>query len=161
MSIIIQRLKLKSFTKVNICPTDAESSFKIYTLICDNKNTAFEDIKNLAENDRKSARTAFIKLFNNAATGQPFQNVFDGQQYHTGHEFLYHESHVKIWRLWLSGKVRIYFIYLPNYTIVVLKTLAKRKNDLTKSEKIVLENITKKIIDCYKNNLMNIIEDKS
>ena len=135
MPIIIKRLTLKYFTNGYECPPDVEDSFKIYTLICDDKNTTFEDIKSLEVNDKKSARTAFIKLLKNAATGQPFQNIFDGKQYHIGHEFNYHDSHEKIWRLWLSGVVRIYFIFLPNHTIVVLKTLAKEKTISRRTKK--------------------------
>ena len=161
MTIIIQRFTLKHLIPDHECSPDSEESFKIYTLTDNGKNTTLEDIKSLEINDKRFARTAFIKLFQNAATGEPFHKIFDGNQFHTGHEFDYHNNHIKILRLWLAGDIRIYFIFLPKHTVVILKTLAKRKNDLNKAEKKELENITKKIIDCLKNNLIKVIEDKS
>lgn len=161
MTIIIKRITPESFIKGHVSSPDAEGIFKVYALIDNNKNTTFEDIRGLTNNnDKADARGAFIKLLARAGTGQPFHNTFDGRQYHTGHEFNYDDTYQKIWRLWLSGVTRIYFVYLPNQIIVILKTLAKRKDDLNKAEKAELETIAKKVLDCCKSKQVFIIEDK-
>ena len=160
MSIIIKRLTLKKFKKDYKTP-DVEDDFKIHTLTCDGKDTTAEDIASLAVNDKKDARATLVKFLTRAATGQLFSEVFTGKQFHAGHEFTYHGKNEKIWRLWLSGNIRIYFMFLPNRIIVILKTLTKREDDITEGEKTNLENITKNIIDCYESNLMTIIEDES
>ena len=161
MTIIIKRITLDNFIKGHISTPDAEVIFKVYALIDNNKNTTIEDIKGLTKkNDKADAQRAFIKLLTRADTGQPFHNTFDGRQYHTGHEFNYDDTNQKIWRLWLAGVTRIYFVYLPNKIIVILKTLAKRKDDLNKAEKADLETIAKKVLDCCKSNQVLISEDK-
>lgn len=160
MSINIYRLTLKHFDPDSPrCHTDTQGSFNVYSLIRDGKNTMFEDIKNLEDNDRNSARSAYIKLFNRTDNTEPFRENFHGREYHKGHEFEYQGDTIPIWRLWLAGAIRIYFIFTPPKNILILKTLAKRKDDLSKAEKKRLEDMVKEIIDCQKNN--NVIEDKS
>jgi len=157
MSINISRLTIKHFDPDSPrCHTETEGSFKVYTLVKDGKNTTFEDIKNLEVNDRKPARSAYTKLFNRTDNIEPLDKNFHGREYHKGHEFQYQGDTIAIWRLWLAGTIRIYFIFTPPKNILILKTLAKRKEDLNESEKKRLENMVKEIINCQKNN--NVIE---
>jgi hypothetical protein len=160
MTIIIKRLFTEDFSPEYQSAPDTEGNFQIFALISDNKNTTFGDIAKLEKEDKISARKAFIKLIAHANTGEPFHKTFDGTQYHAGHEFNYHNSKEKIWRLWLAGVTRIYFVYLPNRMIVILKTLAKRKNDLNRNEKLELQAIATKIFDCYEAKLVIIKEAK-
>lgn len=158
MSITLKRLPIGSVIGDYVCPPDEENSFKIFALIHNNRNTTFDDINKLEKNDRGAARKSFVKFHKNSITGQPFRGIFDGTQYHTGHEFNYRGNSVTIWRLWLAGDIRIYIYFLPNRTIVVLKTSAKRENSLSESEMIELETITKMVIDCSNDGLVNIKE---
>jgi hypothetical protein len=164
MTIIIKRITLKDFVPPVLypghCPTEAEGSFQVYVLVDNKVNTTFTDINNLEVNDRKSALDTYIKIFQRVGTGQPMQNMFDGKKYHKGHEFEYETNLISIWRLWIVGKIRVYFIFQNDRNILILKTLAKRKDDLNKTEKTSLEDMVKKIIACQKNNQV-CIEDKS
>jgi mRNA-degrading endonuclease RelE of RelBE toxin-antitoxin system len=161
MTIIIKRLHTENFSPGYQSAPDTDANFQIFALIDNNKNTTVRDIAELEIKDRDSARKAFIKLIAYANTGEPFHKTFDGKQYHAGHEFKHQNSNEKIWRLWIGGVTRIYFIYLPNRMIVVLKTLAKRKDDLNKGEKLELQAMAIKVFDCYAAKLVIIREIKN
>ncbi|MGZ8160405.1 MAG: hypothetical protein ACXWT4_16575 [Methylobacter sp.] len=160
MTIIIKRLHTEDFSPGYQSAPDTDGNFQIFALISNNQNTTIGDIAKLEAKDKISARKAFIKLIAHANTGEPFHKTFDGDQYHAGHEFNYHNSKEKIWRLWLAGVTRIYFVYLPNRMIVILKTLAKRKDDLNKGEKLDLQAMAIKVFDCYEAKLVIIRETK-
>jgi hypothetical protein len=163
MTIIIKRITLKDFVPPVLyhghCPTEAEGSFRVYALVDNKVNTTITDIQNLELNDRKSALETYIKIFPRVGTGQPMRNMFDGKKYHKGHEFEYKNNLISIWRLWLVGDIRVYFIFPNDRNILILKTLAKRKDDLNEAEKSCLEEMVKKIIDCQK--IKQVIEDES
>ncbi|MGZ3821852.1 MAG: hypothetical protein ACXVB6_14755 [Mucilaginibacter sp.] len=162
MAILLQRLCIKDFDPNNNSHHETDDSFKIYTLIektdVEIKNCTFEDINNLKLNDRRDARTTFIKFFKHAINGPPLEKTFDDKQCHIAHDFSYEQKSIKILRLRLSGDIRVYFLYGPNRSIFVLKTIAKRKQKLNKSEILDLETNVKKIIDCAKNNQITIVE---
>lgn len=155
MSIHLKRLRIGYFVKDFVCPPDQVDSYKIFGLVNDGKLATIDDFANLSKEDRESARTAFIKFHKNAVTGRPFREIFDGSQFHTGHEFKYKDRPVTIWRLWLAGDIRIYIYFLPDHNIACLRTLSKRENDLSSREKKDLENIAKKVIDCSDANLVS------
>ncbi|MEI6707411.1 MAG: hypothetical protein WCK96_09790 [Methylococcales bacterium] len=163
MTTIIRRITLKDFVQPIVycgrCPTEAEGSFQVYTLVDNNVNTTIVDIQKLENKDKESALKTYIKIFQRVGTGEPLKDMFDGTQYHQGHNFSYKGNPISIWRLWLAGDIRVYFIF-QDKNILILKTLAKRKDDLSQAEKKHLEDIVKKFIDCQKNNQVHI-EDKS
>lgn len=165
MSILLQRLCIKDFDSENKSHHETDDSFKIYTLMektaSEIKNCTFEDIQNLKLDDRKHARTTFIKFFKHAINGPPLEKTFDDKQCHTAHNFSYEQKTIKILRLRLSGDIRVYFLYGPNRSIFVLKTTAKRRQKLKKSEILELETSAKKIIDCANYNQITIIERES
>lgn len=155
MSIHLKRLSIGYFVKDFVCPPDQVDSYKIFGLVNNGKLATIDDFANLSKEDRESARTAFIKFHKNAVTGQPFREIFDGGQYHTGLEFKYKGKTVTIRRLWLAGDIRIYIIFLPDHNIACLKTLSKRENALTSSEEKDLKKIAKKVVDCSDANLVS------
>lgn len=166
MTVILKRTTIKDFIPPIVypgqCPTENKDSFRVYALIenplDDNTNSIRADIQALSQEDVSSALKTYIKIFQRVGQGQPLINMFDKTQYHKGHEFDYDGKHISIWRFWLAGSIRVYFI---NYdkNLFILNTIAKRKDDLNKAEKNVLEQKVKKIIVCKKKNKIQI-EDK-
>lgn len=77
--------------------------------------------------------------------------MYDEKQCHEAHAFKLHphdSQSTKIWRIWGSGKIRTYFIYLPNRRLAILKTWAKRKDKLSGGELLELEALAKSVLHC-------------
>lgn len=122
-------------------PVDKPNSWKIY-VPCEPENpgdnSAKRDVWGLEEADKLDARHSFVNFTNRAYLGFPLEALYDEKQLHAAHSFKLNEhdtNSVKIFRIWGSGKIRIYFIYLPNKRIVILKTAPKRTDKLSAGEK--------------------------
>jgi phage-related protein len=162
MALVLQRLKIDDIAPAESSIPDSVDAFKVYAIVENNtKNRVFDDLCLLGFKDRADARRALIKLFKNAENGPPLEKCFDAKQCHPIHEFYYHHSKIKIWRLWLSGVIRICFIYLPGNRIVVLSLFAKRQDKITKSQKEELEDLATQLLNNEKQGMLTTLEDKS
>ena len=136
-------------------PKDWDGCWRIYTVCRTNRKiscTTRSDIAALTPNDKVDARTSYISFINKANTGQQLAALYDEKKCHETHSFKwkqYDDSEEKIFRIWGTGDIRINFIYLPDMRIVMLKTWPKRKDNLTKGEKDLLEKLAKEVLDTY------------
>ncbi len=139
-------------------PDDWDGCWKIYT-ICPEAdkatNTLNADLKHLEIVDRKSALTTYVSFLNKANTGQNLKDIYNEKQCHEAHSFKINGEAIKIFRIWGGGAIRIYFIYLPNKIICILKTWPKRKDNLSKGEKLQLEELARQVLDCLRMNDFN------
>jgi len=164
MTLALRRLKIEHFCSNQKSPlVDPADAFKVYGIVENRTNDlVFEDLRSLSnEADKKSARTALIKLLKHAENGPPLEKCFDSKQCHPIHQFLHQNDNIKIWRLWLAGVIRICFIYLPSNRIVILNILPKRQDSITKSQKGNLENLALDILARDKQSLLSVLEEKS
>lgn len=106
----------------------------------------------LTASDKKDARSTYVNFTNRANTGEPLTTLYDEKQCHEAHSFDMNGTEVKIFRIWGSGKIRVYFCYLPGKKIAVLKTAPKRKDNLSDGEKLELENIARELLECLSTN---------
>lgn len=133
-------------------PEDREGSWKVYH-VCEladpRSSTTYADLAALEYKDKIQARETFEHLNNCAQTGLPLSSLFDEKQCHPAHAFTpeYQNHEEKIWRI-RGGPIRVYFIYLPEKRIVILKTSAKRKDKLSEREKKELEALAKIVCTC-------------
>lgn len=135
-------------------PTDKPGSWKVY-VICspDNPgdNEAKKDVWAMEEADRIDARMSFVGFNNRTNLGKPLADIYDEKQLHEAHSYKanpHDQTAKKIFRIWGSGKIRIYFIYLLDKKILILKTAPKRTDRLKKGDKLELENLAKSAFDC-------------
>jgi phage-related protein len=150
MKIFLRRLIIRNFDPTSNTLDCPDNSWKVYS-ICETAKiqscSTFSDIGALGSEDKRNARSSYISFLNRANTGQLISELFDEKQCHPTHTFKLGNKEVKIWRVWLAGVIRINFCYLPNKSIVVLKTWTKRKNKLSKSDKSQLENIALQVLN--------------
>lgn len=154
MSIFFTRLVLPA-DKGYVTPEDWEGCWKIYTICtaADKRtSTTNVDLLLLGSADRNLAVKSYSTFLDKANTGLNLYDLYDEKQCHEAHTFKMNGKPEKIYRIWGSGDIRIYFIYLPNKNIVVLKTGPKRKDNLTKGEKAQLEVIAKQVLGCLETN---------
>jgi len=154
MTVFFTRLKV-GWPEHQESPEDWDGCWRVYT-ICSgpnvNQSTTIADVNVLERNDRYDARTSFHGLLQKAHTGMNFKDLYDEKQCHEAHSFKDANHHeIKIHRIWGTGKIRMYFLYLPGKKIVLIKTWAKRKNKLTKGDEEQLENMAKLVTACLKN----------
>lgn len=158
MSVFFTRLKV-GWPGPLKAPEDWDGCWKIYT-ICTSRNsyscTTRSDVRNLeSTKDKRDARSSYHSFLSKAHTGLNFAELYDEKQCHEAHSFLFQtqvqncpRQEVKIHRIWGAGAIRMYFLYLPNKRVVLLKTWAKRKNKLSAGEESALEEIVKVVIEC-------------
>ena len=151
MTVYFDRLKV-GYPDEYEHPDDWLGCWRVYT-VCKTPHpyscTTRSDARNMqSAEDLEDARRSWGKFLQRAHTGEPFQTIYDETQCHPAHEFKYGESATKIWRVWGSGKIRIYFLYAEEKRVIVLKTEAKRKRKLTAGEKKHLEEIAITVLDC-------------
>jgi mRNA-degrading endonuclease RelE of RelBE toxin-antitoxin system len=134
-------------------PPDHDYSWKVYT-ICktDNKTscTTRSDVNLLCVSDKYKARSCFLHIINNAQTGRQFSDLYDEKQCHEAFSFKHNENNQKIFRV-RCGAIRVYFIYLPNKKILLLKTLAKRSGNITKKTKNEIIEIATAVLELNEN----------
>ena len=148
-------------------PKDWEGSWKIYT-VCTEESakscTTRKDIKSLQKQNKENARNTYVSFSNKAQTGLPLKELYDEKQCHIAHEFtLADPAHqeIKIFRIWGTGKIRVYFIYLPEKRIVMLKTEPKHKDKLSDGEKLELETIAINVLNCVRDHGFDAREMKN
>lgn len=133
-------------------PEDHDSSWKVH-VICtsDNKksSTTRADVYDYrGTSDQQDMRTSFIALLEKAQTGLPLEKMYDETKCHEAHSFKYEHESYKILRIWGTGTIRIYFVYLPNKNIVILKTKPKRVDKLSSGEKKELQDLAIEVFKC-------------
>ncbi|MBI5435913.1 MAG: hypothetical protein HY937_02175 [Nitrosomonadales bacterium] len=136
-------------------PVDWNGCWKIYTICtaADKRtSTTNEDVKCLNQTDKKAALSSYVSFLNRANTGQVLTELYDEKQCHEAHSFKMNEEIVKIFRIWGTGVIRIYFLYLPKKVILILKTWPKRKDKLSNGEKVQLEGIARQVLECLQTN---------
>lgn len=147
MSVFFTRLKVGHPEPLR-APEDTEESWKVFT-VCRDQNKAScstrKDVSELERPDKEKARTAYVSLLNKAQAGQPFSAFYDEKQCHEAHTYNVNGAPFTIYRI-RAGDIRIYFCYLPDKKIILLKTRTKRKNDLSKGEKNELEKIANDVL---------------
>lgn len=154
MSVFFTRLVLPPTTGY-IGHNDWNGCWKIYTICtaADKRtSTTNEDVKCLAPTDKKAALSSYVNFLNRANTGQVLTELYDEKQCHEAHSFRMNEEAVKIFRIWGTGVIRIYFLYLPEKIILILKTWPKRKDKLSSGEKVQLEEIARQALECLQTN---------
>ncbi len=151
MSIFLNRLKTGHPHPLT-ANQDWDGCWRIYT-VCKTSNPAScitrSDISDLNSIERNNARTALTTFSNRAHTGQPFSELYDAKQCHEALAFIMQPAgnEVKIWRVWGTGTIRIYFCYLPEKNVVILNVASKRQNKLSSGEKIELESRAREVLD--------------
>lgn len=145
-------------------PQDHEDSWRIYTVCISSANTSCTtraDVQALASSDKVSARSTFVSFSLKAQTGKPLTELYGEKQCHEAHAFKLHEhdqTPTKIWRIWSAGKIRVYFVYLPNKRLAILKTCAKRQDKLDKGEKLELELLAGTVLRCLESHTFDTLE---
>jgi len=154
MTIFFSRLRI-GYPEPLKEPEDTAESWRVYTVCSSLRRgscTTRKDVRELGVEDQKKARKAFIALINRAKTGQPLSELYDKKRCHEAFEINFNGKPIKIFRL-RTADVRIYFCYLPNKVIVLLKTLSKREDDLSDGEKTEIENIARSVLQYAEPNL--------
>ena len=155
MTIHFARLKV-GFPAPRKHPPDWAGCWKVYTICATSSSgssTTLSDVNSLeSEKDKSDARKTYVTLLGKAHTGEDFRALYDEKKCHEAHSFGYVTGNgqideIKIWRIWGSGKIRMYFLYLPGKRIVMLKTLAKRANKLDTSQSKALEALASDVLD--------------
>lgn len=148
------------FTRLVLPPTlykpkpDFVGMWKIYSICLTEERTSsttLADITALNEADRGAAFSSFVTILQKTHTGEKLSILFN-TKCHEAHTFKFDGNKEKIWRIWGTGTIRVYFIYLNDKTILILKTLAKRKDKLDAGEIAILEDNTSKIYRCLEKN---------
>jgi len=158
---MLSQLKLDFFDQ-NYIPPERENpdAFKVYELVKDDKNLTLEYLTSLKDRlDKKNAMGAFKKLLSFAELGDLFHAAFDKKKLHPSHVFKYRAAEKKIWRLWLVGDIRIYFVYMGQKSIVILNTAPKRAPKLSEEEKNHLSELATQVLDCFDARLVTIIKE--
>ena len=151
MTVYFDRLKV-GYPDDHIRPEDWDGCWRVYT-ICETNNgyscTTRADARLMvATNDLLDARRSWGSLLQKAHMGGNFSALYDEKQCHDVHTFKFNNVEHKIWRIRGSGDIRMYFIYLPDMRIVLLRTEPKRKPSLRKAEKKQLADMSIEVMNC-------------
>jgi hypothetical protein len=131
-------------------PPDQPGSWRVFVMCngpSEAHNTTRKDV-NACESasDKAAMRNAFIAILAKAVTGLPFDALWDDKQCHEAHTFIRNHQEEKIFRI-RSGPIRVYFIYLPEKIILIVKSKAKRTDKLSGGEKKELADIVESVLD--------------
>lgn len=150
MTVYFARLKVGHPEPQQEPPSNAES-WKVYTICTDSSKASCStraDVALIKGNaDRGSARNAYQGLQKRAAIGLPLKDQYDEKACHESHSFVHNEHEHKIYRL-RKEAIRVYFLYLNEKKILLLKTLVKRKGNLSQGEKDQISEIGKVALNC-------------
>ncbi|MET3915180.1 phage-related protein [Variovorax sp. OAS795] len=161
MTIFFKRLKVGHPEPLSM-PPDAANSWKTYTVLESRQPQSCmtrADIAALNSNDRQDARTSFIALVNRAQTGEPLTALYDKTRCHeafTFKPFGNSPNTVKVWRIWGAGAIRMYFIY-HNKNIILLRTMAKRTQKLSKGDIGEIGTIAKSVLNAFQSLSLRIV----
>lgn len=130
------------------CAENNSKSCKLLTSVLD-----------MEQVDGKHLISGMAKLIRFACLGKPLQDIYDSKKCHECHTFKRPSNgqEQKVYRIWPSGNVRIYFCYGADKTIVIFYGLSKRKDKLTSGEKIDLENACESFLLCQEHNLIKMV----
>lgn len=146
MPITIKRIDNFGWPDPVSIPQDTEKSWKLHMLYDDDASPEailFSDISSLEVADQLNARKGLIKFAKHAQNGVNLCEAYDTKACHNSHEFNYDNTNIVIWRI-RQANIRIYFCYLDNRNICVLKIDSKRKDKLDSGEIKALESRAKK-----------------
>jgi len=128
---------------------------------CDNPDTEecpfLEQIGQIEDlRDQKAALQALKKLIEVAATGLPMPRFYDKKQCHDIHSFQYDGKTRRIWRI-RQGSIRLPFYYGAGRLLFLPTVLVKRRDKLTRGEKLELERHVKAYIQAEDTNSLTVI----
>jgi hypothetical protein len=131
-------------------PPDQPSGWRVF-VVCEGpakaNSTTRRDVNACgSQADKIAMRATFISLLAKAATGLPFEALWDEKQCHEAHSFIRNHQEEKIFRI-RGGPIRVYYIYLPSKVIFIIKSSAKRTDKLTGGEKKELAGIVSTVLD--------------
>lgn len=135
-------------------PVDRPESWKVYVVCVAERpgaNTTMADVRALGSvADKEAARNSYIKFLNRAQTGVNLSALYDEGECHVAFTYTREDGSIeKVWRIWGNSKTRLYFVYLPDRRIVLLKTLAKRVDQLSEGEESEIRDIAEAVIQTY------------
>lgn len=160
--IYLRRLKAADFSPTQVGQIDHANSWKVYG-ICQSANpTSLHfslrlQAEGWSQKDAKAALESLLKLLQRAPNGQPLKQVFDDRQCHWALSFRHGTKEVKIWRLWVTGIVRLFFCYGPDKVLIVAWALRKREDKLSGGEKTELETIFSKYFDALESGHIRVL----
>lgn len=157
----LRKFKLSDFEQNAQDLTGCINGWKVYGWCTENNPKSCKLITlalDMEEVDGRHLISGMAKLIRLACLGKPLQDIYDSKKCHECHTFRRaNGQEQKIHRIWPGGNVRIYFCYGSDKSIVILYGLSKRKDKLTKGEKIDLENACEEFLLCQENGLINIM----
>lgn len=130
-----------------------QDAWKVYVFSDDSDPPGIDlttRILNFEEPDLSQAFKALRTLLDKANTGLQFQALFDEKQCHKASKIVHDDGRVEdIWRIWASGKIRIYWCYgFERKSILILDICAKRENKLTKAQEAYIVGKMKHFCHC-------------
>lgn len=158
----IYRLKLSSLQPGTQDPPDNADGWKVYGY-CerDDKNSLIllTRIINWTQRDAKAVKDGILRLLQKAPVGKPIEQLYDRTQCHEAFTFKLGQKEHKVWRLWPSGVVRIYFCYGSEKKIIIAWALAKREDKLTNAEKKELKDLFSDFFTAQEANQIKCVDD--
>lgn len=133
-------------------PPSHHNSWKVFTVCSEETKRSCSTRSDIAtlrlksDVDAEHARCAYQGLQKRAVIGLPLQLQYDKDTCHEAHSFKKNGHDHKIFRV-RQGPIRVYFIYLNDKCIVLLKTWTKRKDKLSAGEQLQLENIAELVLN--------------
>ena len=126
---------------------DTSNSWKLFVLRdldSNSHSTIRDDIAGLAPKDKEKCRETLVTFARKAQTGLEICDLYDDTQCHealtvrveVGKEY----KDVKVWRV-RGADIRVYFCYLPNRVIALIKVNAKRTQKISAGEKLELKEM--------------------
>lgn len=151
MTIYFTKLTVGYPDELKLQPEEL-GAWRLYVICAERRqNTSFlrSDIGDMAKADKISARTSLVNFSERTKAGFLLSDVYDSKQCHVAHTTKRGNPPVlvDVWRIWGSGKIRVYFMYLPDRRIVVLKISPKREQKLTAEQKSVLDGLVALVMD--------------
>lgn len=132
-------------------PPNNPGSWKVFTVCADASKSSCTTRSDIAlikdEADLIHARAVYQNLQKRAAIGKPLKDQYDEKKCHEALSFLHNGHDHKIFRL-RQGAIRVYFLYLNEKRIILIKTWAKRKDKLSEGEEEILKNLGESVLSC-------------
>lgn len=133
-------------------PPSHPNSWKVFTVCSEQTKRScgtradIAALKQKSEVDVEHARSAYQGLQKRAAIGHSLQLQYDNDTCHEAYSFKHNGHEHKVFRI-RQGPVRVYFIYLNDKRIAILKTWTKRKDKLSDGEQLQLKHIAELVLN--------------
>jgi hypothetical protein len=148
MAICISRIPNFNWPDPIKIEPDHINSWKLYMIEDTDKKPSqylYSDINSLDYSDKNHAKQGLVKFAKIAQTGVELTSAYDAKQCHEAHQFSFNKSTTTVWRI-RKEAIRIYFCYIPNRCIGIIKIDSKRANKLTNGEKLELETMAELLL---------------